>query len=231
MIDLAKPALDVGLYTNNRDSALAFWGTTVGLAYSELLRVGAGVQQHRHLIGESVLKINHSRDPLGAAAAGGIRAISIARSFVEDVEEAVVDSRPMQDPDGNVVFLTPTASSVEQLRVHLTVSNLAQHQDFYGSTLGLPAMTDHVFCCGVSQIELVEGEAQQDPEQRAPGYRYLTVQVFDVKQTHKDILAGGGREGMAPVKLGDVAHISFVRDPDGNWIEISQRKSLTGSLD
>ena len=23
----------------------------------------------------------------------------------------------------------------------------------------------------------------------------------------------------------------FVRDPDGNWIEISQRKSLTGSLD
>jgi lactoylglutathione lyase len=36
---------------------------------------------------------------------------------------------------------------------------------------------------------------------------------------------------MAPVKLGDVAHISFVRDPDGNWIEISQRKSITGTLD
>jgi hypothetical protein len=31
--------------------------------------------------------------------------------------------------------------------------------------------------------------------------------------------------------LGDVAYISFVRDPDGNWIEISQRKSITGSLD
>ena len=36
---------------------------------------------------------------------------------------------------------------------------------------------------------------------------------------------------MAPVRLGDVAYISFVRDPDGNWIEISQRKSITGSLD
>jgi hypothetical protein len=28
-----------------------------------------------------------------------------------------------------------------------------------------------------------------------------------------------------------VAHISFVRDPNGNWIEISQRSSLTDSLD
>ena len=45
------------------------------------------------------------------------------------------------------------------------------------------------------------------------------------------VLAGGGAEGMAPVRLGDVAYISFVRDPDGNWLEISQRKSITGSLD
>ena len=29
---------------------------------------------------------------------------------------------------------------------------------------------------------------------------------------------------------GDVARISFVRDPDGGWIEISQRASLTGAL-
>ena len=66
---------------------------------------------------------------------------------------------------------------------------------------------------------------------RAPGYRYTTIQVFDVVGEHRGILARGGREGSAPVKLGDVAYISFVRDPDGNWIEISQRKSLTGSLD
>jgi lactoylglutathione lyase len=33
------------------------------------------------------------------------------------------------------------------------------------------------------------------------------------------------------MRLGDVASISFVRDPDGNWIEVSQRKSITGSLD
>ena len=224
MIELAKPALDIGLYTNRRDESLAFWGSEVGLTYSQLLPVGAGVQQHRHLIGESVLKVNHSREPLAEAVGGGIRAITIATPGLSD-------SQRLEDPDGNVVVLAPPRSGVAQLRVHLTVSDLSRHREFYGQTLGLEDLGADVFRCEVSQIELIEGSAHKDPEQRAPGYRYLTVQVFDVKQTHHDILAAGGREGMAPVKLGDVAHISFVRDPDGNWIEISQRKSLVGSPD
>jgi lactoylglutathione lyase len=33
------------------------------------------------------------------------------------------------------------------------------------------------------------------------------------------------------VTLGSTARISMVRDPDGNWIELSQRASLTGSLE
>ena len=61
-----------------------------------------------------------------------------------------------------------------------------------------------------------------------PGYRYFTVQVFEVDREHAGILARGGAEGRAPLTLGKVARISFVRDPDGNWIEISQRASLTG---
>ncbi|MDH3643889.1 MAG: VOC family protein [Gammaproteobacteria bacterium] len=229
MIELAKQALDVGLYTNNRDDSLAFWRNEVGLPFSELLPVGGGVQQHRHLIGESVLKINHSRAPLSQAAAGGIRAITLHQALHMSEASELTE---LQDPDGNVV-LVPGAGDdgLNALTVHLTVSSLQRHLDFYGGAMGLPTAGRHSFRCGVSRIELVEGNAVVDPEQRAPGYRYLTVQVFDVKKTHGDILRRGGREGVAPVKLGDVAHISFVRDPDGNWIEISQRKSLTGSLD
>ncbi len=63
------------------------------------------------------------------------------------------------------------------------------------------------------------------------GIRYLTVQVRDVEVAHEHALASGMREGMAPLRLGDVARISFVRLPDGDWIELSQRASLTGSLD
>jgi lactoylglutathione lyase len=222
VIELAKPALDVGLFTNDRDAILRFWQQCAGVEFSELLPIGGGVQQHRHAIGDSVLKINHSRDPLPDAPAGGIRRLLIARPGIEETN--------LTDPDGNAVTLT-SPGQVEQLRVELTVSNLAANQDFYGGALGLPALDDTTFRCGVSQIRLIEGDSVRDPEQRARGYRYLTIQVFDVRSCHAEILRSGGREGRAPVRLGDVAHISFVRDPDGNWIEVSQRRSITGSLD
>ena len=63
------------------------------------------------------------------------------------------------------------------------------------------------------------------------GYRYITFQVFKCDQEHARILKLGGREAMPPTTLGTTARISMVRDPDGNWIEISQRASITGSLD
>ena len=65
---------------------------------------------------------------------------------------------------------------------------------------------------------------------RSRGFRYLTVQVWDVRVEHADLLQLGWRESMAPVKLGETAYISFVVDPDGSPIEISQRASLTGPL-
>ncbi len=58
----------------------------------------------------------------------------------------------------------------------------------------------------------------------------MTLQVFDVDAAHDGVLARGGREGRPPITLGKIARISFVRDPDGNWIELSQRASLTGPL-
>ena len=192
MIELAKQALDVGLYTNKRDNSLAFWRNEVGLPFSELLPVGRGVQQHRHLIGDSVLKINHSREPLNAAEAGGIRAITLHKAKASELSE-------LRDPDGNVVFVPGGHDhGFHALTVHLTVTSLQQHLDFYGEALGLPAADGHSFRCGVSRIEVVEGDAALDPKQRAPGYRYMTVQVFDVKATHDHILRRGGREGMAP---------------------------------
>jgi lactoylglutathione lyase len=225
MIELAKPAIDVGLYTNNREAMLEFWQGVVHLPFSELLRVGGGVHQLRHAIGDSVLKINHCREPLPEAAPGGIRGITIATTEVSELTN-------LTDPDGNCVCLVPPGTNgIEQLRVDLTVTNLERAGNFYGDVLGLPALDDATFGCGVSRIRLTEGEAVADPPQRAPGYRYLTIQVYDVVSLHAQVLAGGGREGSAPVKLGDVAYISFVRDPDGNWLEISQRKSITGSLD
>jgi lactoylglutathione lyase len=225
MIALAKPAIDLGLFTNRRDPMLAFWQQQAGLPFQELLPLGGGLQQHRHAIGDTVLKINHTRDPLPDAPLGGIRELAIARG---DRTAATA----LSDPDGNRVMLVPPGhDGVTQIRVTLVVSDLQRHQAFYGGALGLPELDPRTFLCGVSQLRLEAGAAVLDPQQQAPGYRYLTIQVFDVRACHAEILRNGGREGRAPVRLGDVAHISFVRDPDGNWIEVSQRKSITGSLD
>ena len=74
-------------------------------------------------------------------------------------------------------------------------------------------------------------DAPDDAAFEGKGWRYITFQVFEVDREHAYVLAHGGREARAPVTLGTTARISMVRDPDGNWIELSQRASLTGSLE
>jgi len=66
---------------------------------------------------------------------------------------------------------------------------------------------------------------------RQLGFNYTTIQVQKVDQVHASVLANGGLEGRAPTTLGETARISFVRDQRGNWMELSQRASLTGTLD
>ena len=223
---IAKAAIDVGLHTTNKDAMLAFWQGEIGLPFQETLPVGRGVHQLRHGIGESVLKINHNRDPLPPTPATGYRHLTIAKS-------GVGSPKSMRDPDGNAVTLVPPGrDGIEQLQVTLAVRDVAAHNDFYARVLGLEATPDGRFRCGASLLCLErDANADGDAQMRGIGYRYLTIQVFDVVGEHAAILSRGGKEGSAPVRLGDVAYISFVRDPDGNWIEISQRKSITGSLD
>jgi len=69
-----------------------------------------------------------------------------------------------------------------------------------------------------------------DPVRQAKGWRYITLQVADIDAMHHATLSMGVREGLAPMTLGDVARISMILDPDGNWIELSRRASIVGSL-
>ena len=221
-MQLVKPALDIGLYTNDLDPMLAFWQQQAGLRFSELLPVGGGVHQHRHAIGDSVLKINHSRIP-APTGASGLAQLALFNSQVKQPQR-------LHDPDGNAIELNPHHDSAPNLRLTLHVNNYADSESFYANALGLKRNAQDAFLVGASEIVLQHGSVGDVP-QKAIGFRYMTFQVADVVEEHRAILASGGFEGMAPVRLGDVAYISFVRDPDGNWIEISQRKSITGSLD
>ena len=225
-MELAKPALDVGLFTNQPETLLPFWQDEVGLPFDETLRVGGGVHQLRHRVGESILKINHSRDALPDTPASGYRSLRIATP-------GVYSTCQLADPDGNQVALIPAGTDlVTQLELTVAVRSIEAHADFYDRVLGLERLDERRFSCGESLLALAACPgAATNPEMRGQGFRYITLQVFDVVAEHARILEQGGTEGRAPIRLGDVAYISFVRDPDGNWIEISQRKSLTGSLD
>jgi lactoylglutathione lyase len=227
-VQLAKPALDVGLFTNQREAALAFWHGAVGLASDHVAKLGGGIQQHRHFVDAegptgSILKLNHMRDPLPLLPASGYRELVLARRGCAAPER-------LHDPDGNPVTLVPPGhDGVEQLAVLLRVSNRDAFDRFYRHALGLVSLQSGVYACGRSQLHLrEEAPVERAADWRGRGFRYLTIQVFDAETEHAGILARGGEEGMAPVVLGDTARFSFVRDPDGNFLEISQRASLTG---
>jgi predicted enzyme related to lactoylglutathione lyase len=87
-----------------------------------------------------------------------------------------------------------------------------------------------VLSCGQGLL-LLEDTPQGKPDDAplaAIGLRYLTLQVFDCDAAYASALQAGATIGRAPVTLGDTARIAFVRDPDGIWVELSQRASVTG---
>ena len=228
-LKLAKPHIDVGLATNRSDDMFAFWQEEVGLPFDHYLPLGGGVRQHRHDMNGSVLKINQARNPLPDTPPSGYRHLTIAR-------EGLTGPRDLSDPDGNPVRLVPTGTDgIVGIGLRLGVRDVAAHHHFYSSILGLeeaPEAGANAVRCGDSIIQFEEDKnAPADASMEGSGYRYCTIQIWDVDGDHAAILAAGGAEGRPPVTLGTTARISFIRDPDGNWIELSQRASLTGALE
>lgn len=228
---LAKPHLDVGLFTSNEAAMLRFWQDTIGLPFEETLPLGGGVRQQRHAMNGSVLKINAARDPLNAAPPSGYRRLIIARPPARRGGDLHAP-RYERDPDGNAVTLVPGGhDGIAGIGIELVVRDVAAHARFFGHAMQFDEIAPDAFRCGDSVILLRQDPAVAPVEPlRAPGYRYLTVQVWDVGAEHAGIIGRGGAEGRPPATLGSTARVSFVRDPDGNWIEVSQRASLTGPL-
>lgn len=225
-MELAKPQVDIGLSTNRLEPMLSFWQREAGLPFDHLLPIRPGHDQHRHDALGSVVKVNHHKEPLPEdAPASGYVELLIARG-------ALTAPKALKDPDGNRVSLVPPGfEGVTQIGIRIACRDLAAHRRFYGEGLGLPEERPGVFRAGESLILLEESpEAAADAGMRGKGWRYITFQVFKVDDAHADALAKGAREALAPVTLGQTARISMVRDPDGNWIELSQRASIVGSL-
>lgn len=223
-MNLAKASLDVGLFTNNVEAMLHFYQDDIGLLFEELLPTGGGSRQHRHGLNGSVLKINESRDPLPPAAASGYQRLTIATDRVA----APVD---MSDPDGNAIRLVSDRSRQPWIEVEVTLADLAAGRQHYGVVLGFEQLGDDMYQCGTTRVHLVHQPGQAPTgELRAVGFRYLTVQVWDADLEYQRAVNLGATGAMPPRTSGAVARFGFVRDTGGNWLEISQRASLTGPL-
>jgi catechol 2,3-dioxygenase-like lactoylglutathione lyase family enzyme len=214
-MNIAKDCLDVGLYTDRYDDLRAFYVDRLGLPYEELLKAGRGIHQHRVGLHGSVLKLNDSRETLADAPTPFVRL-----DFHADHEET------LHDPDGTEVVLTP---DVERIAIHWRSSDPDRLAVMLRDGFDAHDEGASRWSVGTTVLVLHSGGGPVGPL-RSRGLRYLTVQVFDVRAEHARLLELGWREGTAPIKLGETAFISFVLDPDGAPIEISQRASLTGPL-
>jgi catechol 2,3-dioxygenase-like lactoylglutathione lyase family enzyme len=235
-MELAKRCVDVGFFTNRLDEMRAFYGERLKLPYEEMLSVGGGVRQHRYGLLGSVLKINHARDPLPPRVAGGYRRVSIA-------DPRTPMPFQLQDPDGNEIELVPKGQrGIDQIEISLAVTDEAAFDKFYGA-LEAEKIGERRYRLGETILSFARDSSARRAEgaksgtaadvmatMRAVGFRYITIQVKDSDAVHRRLLAMGVAEGSPPMTLAAVARISFVRDPDGNFIEISQRASLTGVL-
>jgi catechol 2,3-dioxygenase-like lactoylglutathione lyase family enzyme len=227
-MQLAKNAIDLGLSTNKLEPMLQFWRQDAGLRYDHVLPVRRGQKQYRHDALGSVIKLNHHVEPLPSAAPSGYRELVVAREGIET-------PRSMADPDGNRIRLVPPGhDGISQIAVTMGVRSLNEHRRFYGDILGFAEQAwsgGPSFRLGDSLLLLEEDPAATiDPVRQAAGWRYITLQIADIDAVHDDLRSKGVREGLAPVTLGDVARISMILDPDGNWIELSRRASIVGSL-
>jgi lactoylglutathione lyase len=225
-VPLAKPQVDIGLSTNHIEPMLDFWQHDVGVRFDHVLPIRPGQDQHRHDIDGTVLKINHHDKRLPSTPPSGYRELLIARADR-------TEPRALADPDGNLVVLVPVGyDGITQVGVRIAVRDLDAHRRFYRDTLGLPEDTPGRFRVGDSLIRLdPDPHAPADAQMQGHGWRYITFQVVKVDVEHAAVLARGGREAVAPITLGTTARVSMVRDPDGNWIELSQRASIVGRLD
>ncbi|HEX4822585.1 MAG TPA: VOC family protein [Acidimicrobiales bacterium] len=212
---LAKDCLDVGLYTDRYDEMRSFYCDDLELPYEELLKVGGGIHQHRLGLRGSVLKVNSSRETLEEAPTNFI---GFDMNGPKDQE--------LRDPDGTQVTVSPT---VERIVVHWASSAPERLARMLSDGFDALETNDGRLRVGTTVIALHPGGAPVGPV-RSRGFRYLTVQVWDVRAEHANLVQLGWQEWVAPRKLGETAYISFVLDPDGSPIEISQRASLTGPL-
>ena len=218
-----KPALDVGFQIAATDPSvmLAYYRDVIGVHFDHDLPLGGGRMQSRHTWGDSVIKLNHRRDAVPHAPATGWSALKLLGPGASDGQHR---------PGRNVVARAP--AEVGGRRSQLTVRDARASLAFFAA-LGLPLAGERIGV-GASAIRVRDDrQTRATPDSRAGpcALHHAADRPRRPGACHvaRSTQAPRGKGGTA--HAGTVARISFVVEPGGNWIELSQRASIVGSLD
>lgn len=229
-MELAKQTVDVGIFTNQLEAMREFYGNKLGLQFESVLPVGAGFKQYRYLANGSVIKLMHTEAPLRRRRPGGYETVMIAMPKATKVE-------PLPDPDDNTIELMPPGrDDVTQLEIRIGATDVDAQCAFYVKALGgtdighnrvklgetilgvyrEPSMKKNTSGPFATALEVIQAMAEL-------GIQYITLGVKNCDAAFAAATAAGAAEAVKPVNFGTVARIAFVRDPDGNFIELAQR--------
>ena len=228
-MNLAKNHIDLGLFATNIDVDRRFWASTIGLPFDHSLELSEPIvpkpmTQFRHDANGSVIKLNHFHGelPYKAKEPSGYKGLAIARN----VEKEIIYKTRTDE------FVRIVPRGVDQLiGIGITIHSERPNRllDFYLKTMGFESIGPSTARCGDTLLFIEKGHGGTRTSTFAgEGFRYLTIQVYDADKTCVEIKERGGQIGMQPISVGKIARVGFVLDPDGNWIEISARASLTG---
>jgi catechol 2,3-dioxygenase-like lactoylglutathione lyase family enzyme len=223
-MELSRQLFDVGLITNQRDPMLAFWRDEMGLPLERKLTPTDSVVQYKLTLKGAVLKLNCvTRELPHKATLTGLRMLMLADPGTEK-------PRHVRDPDGNLVCLVPPGyRGIHHFGMHSAVSDEAAFHHFYGVVLQLPSIGDRMYEFGGATLSFAwSPDVVAGASTAGIGFHYLTFQVMDVAKAHAELLSRGAKEEKPPSNKHTTTDstISFILDPDGNSIEISQRPDL-----
>jgi lactoylglutathione lyase len=224
MLRLAKNHIDIGLFTNNIELHHVFWTTSVGLRLDHELKLFKGITQHRYDAHDSVIKVNHNSNLLEDQPRSGYTHLKIASD--------IFSAQTLKHPGGDYVSLVkPGTNRIVGIGVEVSTMDPRNMMDFYTEVMGFEHVTKNTVRCGDSLIFVTKGQPGTQTESFiGPNFRYLTVQIYDADLECAAIEEKGGLISQPPRTIGEIARYGFVTDPDGNWIEISARASLTGII-